>query len=125
LWHDAIRLEGDVATTLRRKAIADGARAVATIVHVAPKAEATLDAVRSALHVHLARLAGEVDAQSAAGEGKAPPHLPDVTKAAASAWNGMLITRILAPSGATLRTTVIAVLTALRDDRPLQRVWMC
>ena len=125
LWHDAIRLEGDVAAILQRKAIADGARAVATIVHVAPQAEATLDTVRSALNVHLARIAGEVDAQSASGEGRASTRSHNVTKAAASAWNGMLIARILAPSGATLRTTVIAVLTALRDNRPLPRVWMC
>jgi urease accessory protein len=125
LWHDAVRLEGNVAATLRRKAIADGARAVATIVHVAPQAEATLDTVRSALHAHLARIAGEVDAQSASGEGHAPTRSHNVTKAAASAWNGMLIARILAPTSATLRTTVIAVLSALRDHRPLPRVWMC
>jgi urease accessory protein len=37
----------------------------------------------------------------------------------------MLIARILAPSGAKLRTTVIAVLNTLRDNRPLPRVWMC
>ncbi len=48
LLHDAIRLEGDVAATLQRTAIADGARAVATIVHVAPDAEAALDSVRAA-----------------------------------------------------------------------------
>jgi urease accessory protein len=40
LWLDAVRLEGDVAATLRRKAVADGARAIATIVHVAQDAEA-------------------------------------------------------------------------------------
>ena len=43
LLHDAIRLEGDVAATLQRSAIADGARAVATVVHVAPDAEAALE----------------------------------------------------------------------------------
>lgn len=46
LLHDAIRLDGEVAATLQRSAIGDGASAVATIVHVAPDAEAALDSVR-------------------------------------------------------------------------------
>ena len=42
-------LDGEVAATLQRPAIADGARAVATIVYVAPDAEAALDrSVRAA-----------------------------------------------------------------------------
>ena len=48
LLHDAIRLEGEVAATLRRPAIADGARAVATLVYVARDAETMLDPLRSA-----------------------------------------------------------------------------
>jgi urease accessory protein UreH len=47
------------------------------------------------------------------------------TEAAASAWNGMLVARILAPNGAALRRTVIAALSVLRESRPLPRVWMC
>jgi urease accessory protein len=125
MWHDAIRLDGEVAATLRRKAVANGARAIATIVHVAPEAEAALDAVRRALDVHLSRAAGEVDAQSAAGEGRAHSLTCETTEAAASAWNSMLIARILAPSGEALRATVVAVLRVLRGDRPLPRVWMC
>ncbi len=123
LWHDAVRLEGDVAATLRRKAVAGGARAIATIVHVAQDAEASLDAVRGALNVHLSRFAGEVDAHSASGEGRARE--PSAITAAASAWNGMLIARILAPSSAALRATIVAVLHVLRGDRPLPRVWLC
>jgi urease accessory protein len=46
LLHDAVRLEGDVATKLRRKTIADGARALATVVYVAPDAEAMLEPLR-------------------------------------------------------------------------------
>ncbi len=97
LWHDAVRLEGDAAATLQRKAVGDGARAVAVLVLVAPDAEATLDAVRTAL--------------------------PD--EAGASAWNGMLIARILADNSAALRTSVTAVLHVLRGGRPLPRVWRC
>jgi urease accessory protein len=96
LLHDAIRLEGEVAATLQRSAIADGARAVATIVHVAPDAEARLDSVRAAS--------------------------PECN---ASAWDGMLIVRMLAASGASLRGAVIAVLAVLREGRPLPRVWLC
>ena len=38
--HDAVRLSGDIAAQLARPAIAGGARAVATIVFVAPDADA-------------------------------------------------------------------------------------
>ena len=40
LLHDAVRLDGEVDAALRRPAIAGGARAMATLVHVAPDAEA-------------------------------------------------------------------------------------
>jgi urease accessory protein len=125
LLHDVVRLEGEVAATLRRKAVADGERAVATVLHVAPDAEARLDAVRSALNVHLSRRAGEVDAHSAAGEGRAQTDRCGGSESAASAWNGMLVARILAASGAALRAAVVAVLRVLRGERPLPRVWMC
>jgi urease accessory protein len=96
LLHDAVRLDGEVAATLRRTAIADGARAVATVVHVAPDAEAALDSVRAAS-----------------------------PKCNASAWDGMLIVRMLAADSASLRAAVIAVLAVLREGRPLPRVWLC
>jgi urease accessory protein len=49
--------------------------------------------------------------------------LPD--EAAASAWNGMLVTRLLAGNAAALRLAATAVLHVLRDGRPLPRVWLC
>ena len=100
LLHDAIRLEGAIDAALQRTAIGKGARAVATVLHVAPDAEAALAGVR-------ATLAG------------AP------TECAASAWNGMLVVRFLATDGAALRRAVIAALTVLRAPRPLPRVWVC
>jgi urease accessory protein len=96
LLHDAIRLEGEVAATLRRPAIADGAGAIATILYIAPEAEAMLEPVRAAA-----------------------PHC------AASAWDGMLILRVLGPDAASLRIAVIAALQVLRAGRPLPRVWLC
>ena len=98
LLHDAIRLEGEVDRVLERTATAGGARAVATIAHVAPDAESRLDAVRAVL---LSPNSG------------------------ASAWNGMLIARILAPDSASAREIVIAVLAVLRGGRPMPRVWLC
>jgi urease accessory protein len=96
LLHDAVRLDGAIAAMLQRTAIADGARAIATIVHVAPDAEGALDAVRAAS-----------------------------VQCGASAWDGMLMARILAADGASLRSAVIAVLKVLREGRALPRVWLC
>jgi urease accessory protein len=96
LFHDAIRLHGEVDRLLERTA--GGARAVATLVYVAPDAEARLDDVRTAL--------------------TAP-------ECGCSAWNGMLIARILAPDGAASRGRVLAALAVLRDARPMPRVWLC
>jgi urease accessory protein len=98
LLHDAIRLHGAVADALARPAIAGGAGALATVLHAAPEAEAALPAVRDAL-----------------GRGEA----------GASAWNGLLLVRMLAPDGAALRIAVRKVLEVLRAGRPLPRVWLC
>ena len=99
LLHDAIRFDGEVDRVLERTATGGGARAVATVVFVAGDAEARLDAVRAAL--------------------------ADGADCGASAWNGMLIARILAPEGAIARRLVMAALAVLRDGRPLPRVWLC
>jgi urease accessory protein len=99
LLHDAIRLEGEVDLSLQRTATGGGARAVATLVYVAPDAEARLAAVRTA---------GDA-----------------VAEFGASAWNGMLIARILADDGAAARGAVVGALAVLRDGRPLPRVWLC
>ena len=96
--HDAIRLHGAVADTLARPATGAGARAVATVIHAAPDAEAALDEVRAAVE----------DAQ-----------------AGVSAWDGIILARILASDGAALRRSVVRVLEKLRGGRPLPRVWLC
>jgi urease accessory protein len=97
LLRDTIRLDGEVDAVLRRRAIANGAQAVATVVHVAPDAEAHLDDVRAVLPL----------------------------EGGASAWNGLLLARILAPTGGALRRALIAVLGIIRGLRPLPRVWSC
>lgn len=98
LLHDAIRLDGEVDVLLQRTAIAGAARAIATLVYVAPDAEAWLDAVRAVAADH---------------------------GFAASAWNGMLIGRMVARDGAAARRGIVAALAKLRDGRPLPRVWLC
>lgn len=98
LLHDAIRMDGAIDAALRRPAVGGGAKVLATVVYVAPDAVERLDGVRAAV------------ASMEAG---------------ASVWNGMLVARILGPDSAGVRQTVIAVLEALRDSRPLPRVWLC
>jgi len=96
--HDAIRLEGAVAEALDRPAIGGGARTVATILHAAPDAADHVDALRAAL---------------------------DGWDAGVSAWDGMLVARIVTPNGASQRAAVVAGLAVLRAGRPLPRVWLC
>lgn len=100
ILHDAIRLHGDVGAILARSAVARGARAVATLVMVAPDVDAWLAPVRAVL--------AEAPAETGA-----------------SCWDGMLVVRALAESGDALRQTMIAALTVLRSGRALPRVWMC
>jgi len=102
LLHDAIRLDGDCAALMKRSAIAGGAHVVSTIVYVAPDVDEQLNIVRQAL-----------DAAEPAAEG------------AASAWNGMMIVRILGFDSASVRRMVVGVLAVLRASRPLPRAWLC
>jgi urease accessory protein len=68
---------------------------------VAPGAAAALQTVREALAEH-----GEVHA-------------------GASAWDGMLVVRLLARDPARCRAAVVALLHLLRQGRMLPRVWSC
>jgi urease accessory protein len=100
ILHEAIRVDGPVADLLARPAIGAGARAVATLIYVAADAHGRLDVLRAAWD----------DSQAECG---------------ASAWNGMLVGRVVAGDGARLRRAVIAGLAVLRDGRALPRVWNC
>jgi urease accessory protein len=98
--HDAIRLKGEAARVLDRPATGGGARAVATVVYAATDAESRCEVLRSAF--------AEVPAECGA-----------------SAWDGMLVARIVAGDGARLRAAIVAGLSVLRDAPALPRVWMC
>lgn len=100
IYAEALTLDGDVAGLMDRAAIGNGAAAMGVIVHASGHAAELLPLVREAL---------------GAARGVA----------AASAWNGLLATRLLAPDGETLRHDIALALTALRAGRPLPRVWRC
>jgi urease accessory protein len=98
LFHDMTRLDGDLAHLLGRNALANEAAAMATIIYAAPDAAEKLEGVRAVLHDTLC-------------------------DAGASAFEGMLMARILAPSSHALRAAIIATLQLCRDGRPMPRVW--
>lgn len=97
LWADGIRLDEPVADALAGPATLTGARAIATLVHVAPDSEDRLDGTRAALAV----------AQCDWG---------------ASAWNGLLTARLAAGDGQTLITDVVRLIEHLRGG-PMPRTW--
>jgi urease accessory protein len=97
VFAEDVRLDGDIGRLLQRKALGDGACALATVLIVAPDAEARIDAARAAL----------ADASSQSG---------------ASAWNGMLIARFLSLSAQALRVDLVRFLESL-SGRPMPRSW--
>jgi urease accessory protein len=103
LLHDATRIAGDVAGLMARAGTFGDARGMATIVAVDPEAEQAVPALRAAL-----------------GDGTL---LVDALEAGVSAWNGLVLARILAMDGARLRQAVITTLSILRGGASLPRVW--
>lgn len=102
LLHDATRIAGDAAALMARSGTFGDARAMATIVAVGPEADATVPLLRHTLG------AGTLEA---------------AVKGGVSAWNGLVLARILATDGARLRRAVIDTLNILRRAAPLPRVW--
>lgn len=98
-YADDLRLAGAVSDFMARAAIGGSARALATILDLAPGAEARLDEARALLAA-----------------------LPATVEAGASAWNGHLAVRMLAPAVAPLREGAARFLAAWRG-RPMPRVW--
>ena len=94
---EALRLSGDLAGALRGPAALNGARAFATLIHVAPDAEDRLEAARALL---------------------AATAVP----CAATARDGVLIARFLGPDAAALRAALTAFLIPFRGAA-LPRVW--
>jgi urease accessory protein len=97
IFAEDVRLEGSFRATLRRKAVADGARAVATVLCVAPDAPERLESLRDAM------------AASASEWG-------------ASCLDGFVVLRLLAPDAAQLRGDLARALVFL-TGRALPRSW--
>jgi urease accessory protein len=100
VYADVQRLEGPIDRLMERPAVGGGARACAVVIHASGDAARRLEGVRQALGTARGR-------------------------AAASAWNGLLVTRLLAPDGEALRHDILATLAVLRDGAPPPRVWTC
>lgn len=97
IYADALRLAPPVTDKLSTLATLNGARAISTILYIAPDAETRVDQARGLLDF----------------EG---------VETAASAWNGMLSIRFLAPDAHPLRTALVAFLTQFRGC-DLPRIW--
>lgn len=98
IYADALNLCGDVSKLLTHAATLQGRRAFANLLHFGPRAEAELQNVRASL----------ADSGCFAG---------------VSAWNGMLSVRLVAHYGAALRQGVARVLSVIRGNLALPRVW--
>ena len=98
---ECLDLSGEIGATLAKAAVLNGNRAIATLRYIAPDAEARLDHMRAIL--------------------AAPDATPAVI-AAASAWNGMMVARLVAADGYALNCELARVLGAFRG-KPLPRVW--
>ncbi len=99
VFADAFRADGPIAAILDRGATLDGARAVGLLLYVAPDAPQRLEEARGLLS----------GADASAG---------------ASAWNGLLAVRAVAPDGRTLHNALEPLIARL-SGRPLPRVWQC
>lgn len=99
VFAEDVRLEGGLADALIRRAVADGARAVSTLLVVAPDAAARLEPLRALT-------------------------LPDTVACASSHIDGCLVTRMLAADAAPLREAV-ATLLGHHLKAPLPRSWQC
>ncbi|MBF9197316.1 urease accessory protein UreD [Microvirga terrestris] len=99
IYADTLRLDGPIADLLQKPGVGNGARALATLIHVAPDAEARLEAVRE-------QLSSVQDCD-----------------AAASAWNSLLAVRFCAVTIGALRAAICPFLLTFRGQ-PLPRVWL-
>lgn len=111
VFADGFRLFGDMDQVLGRPGIADGAAAIATVIHVGHADEFLLDDLRTVSDA-----------------------LP--VKAACSQLGSVIVARLLAPTGATMRSGLIGLLNVLLNrvepDQELRwrncalpRVWNC
>ncbi len=97
VFAEALRLDGHLSTLMKRPAVANGARSSATLIYIAKDAESRLEQARQLLS----------DAPCDAG---------------ASAWNGMLVVRLLSGDPSHLRQVKIGFLARFRGEE-VSRLW--
>jgi urease accessory protein len=97
VFAEDMRLDGNPAGLLAAKASGNGARALATILHVAPNADQRIEEARDLL----------AGASSECG---------------ASAWNGMLVVRLLSRDAQALRADLVLFLEGFRHAA-MPRAW--
>ena len=97
IFAEDFRLDGDIASLLAARASGRDARALATILHVAPDAEGRLEEARHLLQ-------------------------PCASECGASAWNGLLVIRFLSSDPQALRQDLVGVLEKFRHG-PMPRSW--
>ena len=100
IFLDRLSFEGDIAAQLDRRAVGDGARALASVLLCAPDTQGLCDVLRPLLDQ------------------------PDVRCGCSDLGSGVVLTRLLAPSGHRLRGALIPLLERLRGGE-LPRVWTC
>ena len=93
VFADAVTLDGEIGATLARHAVARRCIAAGTIVQLSPGTESKIDAVRAALE----------------HEG---------VEAGASAFDGMIVVRMLAQDSLSLRAVILATLPVLGAAPP-------
>jgi urease accessory protein len=96
VFAEAVRLDGEIAQLLARRAVAREGIAVATVLKI-PGDDQSVSAVRAVEHA----CSGEVGV---------------------SAWNGLMVGRLVAPTDAALRGDLLRVLAALGTAPP--RLWL-
>ena len=99
VYADNFKLDGPIDALLRKRSVANGHRAIATFVHVAPDAVSRLEAARALLE------------------------RASDCEMAASAWNGLLAVRFCAVTIDALRWAASPFLIGFRGA-PLPRVWL-
>lgn len=95
VFADDLRLAGPIAAVGQRAAVLAGAKAFASILLLADDAERLLPPLRAALGAN----------------------------GGASAFDGKLFVRLVAPDGFDLRRVLLPALEVLRDGAPLPRIW--
>ena len=96
VFADGVHLDGEIAKRLAQRAVAGEGVAIATLLKI-PGDDDTVGALRALQSA----FAGEVGV---------------------SAWNGVMVARLVAPSSAALRHDLVRILTAL--GTPLPRLWL-